>query len=82
VLGASLELDFFHNGYHVHFNTDVFGNFALISPFALDIKEVSDTDLRRARIARQCPCFTRPGHAAKTICRYGPPGGGAAAAAL
>jgi hypothetical protein len=47
VIGVSLEFNFFHNGYHGRSSTDVFGNFALISPFALDTKVISHTDLQR-----------------------------------
>jgi hypothetical protein len=47
VLGVSLEFNFFRNGRHVRSNTDIFGNFALITPFALDMQVVSDTDLQR-----------------------------------
>jgi hypothetical protein len=47
VIGVSLEFNFFHNGYHLQSSTDIFGNFALIRPFALDAKVVSVTDLQR-----------------------------------
>jgi hypothetical protein len=47
VIGVSLECNFFHNSYHLHSSTDIFGNFALIRPFALDTKVVSLTDLQR-----------------------------------
>jgi len=47
VIGPSLECNFFYNGYHLHYNLEVFGNFALVRPFALDTKVVSSTDLER-----------------------------------
>jgi hypothetical protein len=47
VIGVSLEFSFFHNGYHGNSSTSTFGNFALISPFALDMKVISNTDLQR-----------------------------------
>jgi Domain of unknown function (DUF3943) len=46
-IGVSFEFNFFHNGYHMHSSTDIFGNFALIRPFALDAQVVSETDLQR-----------------------------------